>query len=340
VILGAQRFHLPACASLVHPPNEPNEAESEISGVSRRAMEVELCLPHTTFLNVDDEAVDVEAEMKKKARSVLEKRKKAAEKLAETRVSSKRAMVAAKKLRVGNARGHGSADSSKGGEVGATANDAQVSARQVDDHEESDVDGEVEEEANENDSEDEDKGEEEDAGNPPPWNAFEIRGIGTHAEEKVYVVWNMVSPDDSGVCEVTWSPISAMANLSALYPNSTKTSLNRDDLKFNKELIGRSITGTFKYQDEEGHTTLADEDGVVKEYDEKTALHIVQWDGGTNVDPKEVGTGDLIKHQLMLTAKMMQTFDEDSEKWMKSREVLVKWYLDEDEAAYAYPPMK
>ena len=86
--------------------------------------------------------------------------------------------------------------------------------------------------------------------------------------------------------------------------------------------------------------TLADEDGVVKEYDEKTALHTVQWDGGTNVDPKEVGTGDLIKHQLMLTAKMMQTFDEGSEKWMKSREVLVKWYLDEDEAAYAYPPMK
>ena len=79
---------------------------------------------------------------------------------------------------------------------------------------------------------------------------------------------------------------------------------------------------------------------MVKEYDEKTALHIVQWDGGTNVDPKEVGTGDLIKHQLMLTAKMMQTFDEGSEKWMKSREVLVKWYLDEDEAAYAYPPMK
>ena len=80
---------------------------SEVDGVSIRAMDVELCLPHTTFLNVDDKGVDVEVEMAKKMRVVANKRKQDAEKLAERRASSKRAMHATETLTLGSARGYG-----------------------------------------------------------------------------------------------------------------------------------------------------------------------------------------------------------------------------------------
>ena len=43
---------------MVEPQCEATVDASEVDGVSVRAMDVELCLPHTTFLNVDDQGVD------------------------------------------------------------------------------------------------------------------------------------------------------------------------------------------------------------------------------------------------------------------------------------------
>lgn len=69
------------------------EDDSEVNGVSRRAMGVELALPHSTFMNVDDSSVDIATAMEKKAAVVLERRKKLAEKHAASKTSAKRAMI-------------------------------------------------------------------------------------------------------------------------------------------------------------------------------------------------------------------------------------------------------
>ena len=87
------RFHLPVPAYFVEHEPQCQEDDSEVNGVSRRAMSVELALPHSTFMNVDDGSVDIESAMEKKAAVVLERRKKLAEKHAASKTSAKRAMI-------------------------------------------------------------------------------------------------------------------------------------------------------------------------------------------------------------------------------------------------------
>ena len=179
-----------------------------------------------------------------------------------------------------------------------------------------------------------------------PWEAAAIRGIGSTMDCKLYVVWNMESEHDAGFCEVTWTSIMSIKNLAQLCPSGSPTHpLKREDLKFGGELVGRRITGTFKFETrdsdvEDGEELLEerDEDGVVKSYDESKHTHVVQWDGGTNVGPTQEGKGEMIKHQLMLTSKTMQLWNKRKKSWSQSREILIRWYLDEPESAYEYPP--
>jgi hypothetical protein len=336
VILGTHRFHLPAPACFVKPTDTPEECEDEINGVARCAMEVELCLPHTTFLNVDDDTVDVEAAMAKKARTVAAKRKKDAEKLAAARCSGKRALKEAANVKTGTARGYGSANApTNDGGSGSCQNEAQKEAHAGDEMEEE----EEEEERVKNKEEEREEGagvqeDEEGEEEPHGFIAFAIRGIGATAEEKVYVVWNNQDPDDPDICEVSWSPLLLVRNLTEILPNSSQIALKREDLKFGSDLVGRNITGTFKCVDEDGEAVTMDEDGVVTEYDEEASMHVVQWDGGVNVPPSQVGKGDKIKHNLMLTGKTNKTYARG--KWECTREILLKWYLDE--ADEAYPP--
>lgn len=336
VILGTHRFHLPAPACFVKPTDTPEECEDEINGVARCAMEVELCLPHTTFLNVDDDTVDVEAAMAKKARTVAAKRKKDAEKLAAARCSGKRALKEAANVKTGTARGYGSANApTNDGGSGSCQNEAQKEAHAGDEMEEE----EEEEERVKNKEEEREEGagvqeDEEGEEEPHGFIAFAIRGIGATAEEKVYVVWNNPDPSDPGTCEVSWSPTRLIRNFTQMFPRSTLTSLKRTDLKFGSELVGRSITGTFKCMEEDGGVTTMDEDGVIERYDEESSMHVVQWDGGVNVHPTQVGKGDKIKHNLMLTGKTNKTYHRG--RWDTTREILIKWYLDEEDEPY--PP--
>jgi hypothetical protein len=338
IILGTHRFHLPLPACLAKATEQPEEREDEINGVARRAMQVEFCLPHTTFLNVDDVTVDVEAEMAKKAAVVLAKRKKDAEKLAETRHSSKRAMDDARNVRTGNARGYGSKEGDRGvsGRVDKVPEAEEDAGAEMDPEREGEAPEKRMEKGNEHEEEEEEEEGEEDeqAEEDGRFSAFAVRGIGTNVEEKVYVVWNNPDPSDPGTCEVSWSPTRLIRNFTQMFPRSTLTSLKRTDLKFGSELVGRSITGTFKCMEEDGGVTTMDEDGVIERYDEESSMHVVQWDGGVNVHPTQVGKGDKIKHNLMLTGKTNKTYHRG--RWDTTREILIKWYLDEEDEPY--PP--
>ena len=326
VILGGHHFHLPAPKQFVPPPKDM-VSEDVVSGVNRATMQLELDLPHSTFMNVDDDAVDYEAAMIAKQKAVIASRKRAAEKLLANSASGKRALVASKQGNVsGHARGYGARQTSSNAQ--GDPNDGE-NAEKDDVVEDKGKDGEDDKDESQDDDE-EDK--DEDGGG---WVAHLVRGIGSTNKEKVYVVWNAPSDDDPRACEVTWSPLNAISNRADLFPSSEKGMPNRTDLKFGKELEGCHITGTFKYKDEDGKLVQDDEDGIVLEYDETKKVHTVQWDGDINVAAKDVGKDDKIKHNLMLTSKTNQMWS--GKKWSSSQEILSKWYVDEDESLYAYP---
>ena len=112
VILGGHHFHLPAPKQFVPPPKDM-VSEDVVSGVNRATMQLELDLPHSTFMNVDDDAVDYEAAMIVKQKAVIASRKRAAEKLLANSASGKRALVASKQGNVsGHARGYGARQTS------------------------------------------------------------------------------------------------------------------------------------------------------------------------------------------------------------------------------------
>ena len=112
VILGGHHFHLPAPKQFVPPPKDM-VSEDVVSGVNRATMQLELDLPHSTFMNVDDGAVDYEAAMIAKQKAVIASRKRAAEKLLANSASGKRALVASKQGNVsGHARGYGARQTS------------------------------------------------------------------------------------------------------------------------------------------------------------------------------------------------------------------------------------
>ena len=195
IVLGEyERFHLPVpkVAVEVEDVCEVDE-DQRIGGIARSAMLTELALPHTTFLNVDDGSIDVDAAMVNKAEKIFKKRKEAADKLAESRASAKRAKDdAAKRTTTGNARGQGArhqgdvrqedvacedmgngaaGPTEAGGEDAGACNDEVAHVPQGD------------EDAEET------------------WDAFAIRGFGSTKEERLYVVWNREDPDSPGFCE-------------------------------------------------------------------------------------------------------------------------------------------
>ena len=62
IVLGEyERFHLPVPKVAVEAEEVGAMDDDRIGGIARSAMLTELSLPHTTFLNVDDESIDVDA---------------------------------------------------------------------------------------------------------------------------------------------------------------------------------------------------------------------------------------------------------------------------------------
>jgi hypothetical protein len=332
IVLGEyERFHLPVPKVAVEAEEVGAMDDDRIGGIARSAMLTELSLPHTTFLNVDDESIDVDATMASKAARIFKKRKEAAAKLTEARASAKRAKDAANKASTGNARGQGARQIVSDQGASGTMDPPEAEQEGTPDaNRESagakEVDGENAGACNDEDAHgpQEDEDEEEEA-----WDAFAIRGFGSSKEERLYVVWNREDPDALGFCEVSWSDEGTVKNLKDLLPNGAIHADARDDLKFGKDLTGRHVSGHFKSVC--GGTI--EEDGVVVDYDVECKLHTIQWDGDTNCDIK--GAGDLIKHDLMYGSKMMHVKKRRG-GWMPSQTTLVKWYLDEDE--HEFPP--
>jgi hypothetical protein len=322
-------FHPPSPADELHGKAQ-GEAEAErVDGVAVSAMEKELAMPHSTFLNVDDNTQNVQAIMEAKAATILKKRKEAAEEKQAKGPKAKRGKKDATGANaVGGARGNGG--------MGGFAVAKDANGNDGDDDDGDDNDNEPEEMH---------------VGDGQLWPAVAFHGLGTKPNSRVFVVWNNQDREEHHLCEQNWASTDDIANWHHFVGHQgTYRNLCRDRLKVNKDLVGTVITGSFSNEskgkgeeeeeeeclDEDGNLT---EDGLVTDYNAKTKRHSVKWLGGINLNLSEYPTdedAEIYQHDLMMQSKQMFIPKVTSKgpsmtvTWKPMSSILIKWYYDED----------
>jgi hypothetical protein len=309
-----EQFHLPSPAHELRVEPQGDAEVVRVGGVAESAMEKELALPHSTFLNVDDNAQNVQALMEAKAATILKKRKETAEGKQEKKPKAKRGKKASGANAAGGARGM------------KRAKDDIVNDDSDDDDDDDDDEGVMAKK------------------DEQIWPAVTFHGLGTTADSRVFVVWNNPDRDEHHLCEQSWASTDDILNWRHFVgQQGTYRNLDRDKLKVNQDLVGKVITGSFPKSKGNGEEEEEDEeededgdmmeDGLVTAYDAPTKRHTVKWLGGINLKLSEYPAdvdAEIYRHDLMMLSKQMWTPTTAGKRWKQTPSILIKWYYDED----------